>query len=180
MTIDRALCVLIERSELAFVADFFEVARSRFPRPHQARLAIAGGMAYFVAPDLPMNKAACLGIDRDVSDADIDRLTAFYTQRDAPARIVVSEISDPTLAPRLEARGYRPMHDQYGLIGELRDMDGYYDERVRPSRDIRAWALAATEAWTGVDPSAPDAHLVGECLGYAPVRSRWRSCSKGR
>jgi len=167
MTIDRTLCVHIERSELAFVADFFEVARSRFPHPHQAQLAIAGGTAYFFAPDLPMNKAACLGIDRDVSDADIDALTAFYSERGAPARIVVANFADPTLARRLEARGYRPTHDQHGLIGELRDMDGAYDERARPSRDIRAWALAATEAWTGVDPSDPDAHLVGEALGYA-------------
>ena len=169
MVIDRALCVLAERSELAFVADFFAVARSRFPDPRQAQLSIAGGTAYFFAPDVPMNKAACLGIDRDVTDADIDALTAFYVERGAPARVVVADLSDPTLAPRLEERGYRSVADQHGLIGDVRAMDGAYDERVRPAHDLRAWAVAATEAWPGADPRAPDAHVVGECLGYAAV-----------
>jgi ribosomal protein S18 acetylase RimI-like enzyme len=167
MTMDRALCVLAERSELAFVADFYAVARNRFPDPRQAELEIAGGTAYFFSPDVPMNKAACLGIDRAVTDADIEALTAFYVERNAPPRIVVSELSDPTLAPRLEERGYRAIQDQQGLVGDLRKMEGAYDERVRPARDLRAWALAATEAWPDVDPTAPDAHIVGECLGYA-------------
>jgi ribosomal protein S18 acetylase RimI-like enzyme len=169
MTIDRALRVLIERSELAFVADFFEVARSRFPHPHQAQLSVAGGSAYFFAPDVPMNKAACLGIDRDVSDADIDELTAFYAERGSPARVVVADFADPTLARRLEARGYRPIEHRQALIGDLGELDGAYDGLVRPTRDLRAWAMAATEAWPDADAGAPDAHLVGECLGYAPV-----------
>jgi len=169
MTIDRALCVLIERSELAFAADFFEVARSRFPHPHQAQLSIAGGTAYFFAPDVPMNKAACLGIDGDVSDADLDALTAFYTEREAPARVVVADFADPTLPARLEKRGYRAVDRRQALIGDLRELAGAYDERVRPAADILAWAIAATEAWPEADPSDPDAHLVGACLGYAPV-----------
>ena len=169
MTIDRAFCALIERSELAFVAEFFEVARSRFPHPYQAQLSIAGGSAYFFAPDVPMNKAACLGIDRDVTDADLDALTAFYAERDVPARVVVAEFSDPTVSARLEERGYRPTEHRQALIGDLRELDGAYDERVRTARDLRAWAIAATEAWPEADPSDPDPQLVGECLGYAPV-----------
>ncbi len=163
MNIDRALCELIERAEDENVAREYRVGQRIVPNVRQACVPIAGGAARYFAPDLKMNKAMCLGMDCNVSGDDIEMLTSFYREREAPARVVVSDLSDPTFVGRLENRGYRAVQAQHALAGELGTMQGALDPRVRVATDLEAWGSAAEEIQNSSDPTI--ARVTGELLG---------------
>jgi hypothetical protein len=158
-----ALCEEAERAEHLGIAQQFLAARRVVPNDRQAERMIAGGVARFFAAGLPMNKAVSLGMDGPVGDDAVERLTAFYRERDAPARTVASEMADASLGERLQANGYRAVQPQHVLIGDLREMYGALDPRVRVAADLVAWGSAAEEIRNG--PFEAFAAVTGELMG---------------
>jgi hypothetical protein len=78
------------------------------PTAKVAVAPFAGGRAVFAGLGSPMSEAKGLGLHGPVSDAELDRLTCFYLERGAAARVVVCPVADPSLVDGLWLRGYRP------------------------------------------------------------------------
>lgn len=116
-----------------------------------------------------MNEAGCLGIDAPVTDDDVERITAFFVERDVPARAMVSALSDLSLPQRLAAHGYVPIENQNVLVGDLRQLEGAFDPRIRVAADANAWGRAAAEAYAGGEPVEAGGHLVGELIASVPT-----------
>jgi len=145
------LIVLAERAEHEATGQQYRNACELLPDPAQAEISVGGGSARYFGSRLPVSNKAVGLTDAVISDGDLERLTAFYHERGAPARTVASERSDPTIAARLEAAGYRVAERQHGLIGELHGLAGAYDSRVRIAIDLDAWASVAAGSWLDAD-----------------------------
>ena len=87
-----------------------EAANARFctaSPPDAAFLEIAGGCAIFVGVDSPLTQAVGLGLNGPVSEAEVDRLEAFFRCRGADVSIDFCPMADPGLLAILGRRGYR-------------------------------------------------------------------------
>lgn len=68
---------------------------------------IGGGIALFAGPDSPVTQAIGVGLNGEVTDADLDRLTEFFISRGAPAAAEICPLVDMKLYERLAKRGYQ-------------------------------------------------------------------------
>ncbi len=67
---------------------------------------LAGGFLCYTAPGSWSNQGFGLAMDGPVTQAQLDRVVDFYTERGCPARLEVSPYAHPTLLAGLAARGF--------------------------------------------------------------------------
>ncbi len=70
-------------------------------------IEVAGGVAPRSTPGSWMNRAEGLGMTGPVSDDEIRRVVAWYSERGLPCRIKVCPYADEGLVPRLVEQGFR-------------------------------------------------------------------------
>jgi hypothetical protein len=78
-----------------------------YPNLGAETLPVAGGYAMYAGPDSPLTQAIGLGMNGPVSPAEVERMEAFYRERDTDAHIEVCALADPTLHAILADRDYR-------------------------------------------------------------------------
>jgi hypothetical protein len=108
----RTLCDLdlarrLEETE-SFASEVFafHFARRR-PDVGVAVEPLARGRAVFAGPGSPLTEAKAIALHGPVTEADLDRLEAFYFGRREPCRVFVCPMADPSLFEGLGRRGYR-------------------------------------------------------------------------
>ncbi len=89
--------------------------------------ALAGGWLSFDAPGSWANQACGLAMGRPISDAELDRLVAFYGERKVEPRVEVAPFADETLVRGLAARGF-----------VLRSFEEVYYRQLGLGEDLRA------------------------------------------
>jgi GNAT superfamily N-acetyltransferase len=112
---DAALARRIEGVVARMGADCARALARLRPDSGATAMAIAGGIAAFAGAGSPLTQAQGLGLDAPVSDADLERIEAFYFERDSPAQVVACPHADLSLAAGLAARGYRPTEFENAL-----------------------------------------------------------------
>jgi GNAT superfamily N-acetyltransferase len=107
MLCDLDLARRLEETE-SFASEAFarEFSRRR-PEVGVAVEPLAGGRAVFAGPGSPLTEAKAMGLHGPVTEADLDRLEAFYFGRGEPCRVFVCPMADPSLVEGLGRRGYR-------------------------------------------------------------------------
>jgi len=66
----------------------------------------AGGFAIYCGPSSPLTQAVALGLDGATTDAELDRLEAFYRDRNEPVRAEMCPLADGKLFARFGRDGY--------------------------------------------------------------------------
>ncbi|HEY6508575.1 MAG TPA: GNAT family N-acetyltransferase [Vicinamibacterales bacterium] len=97
-----ALARRIDRAEIDFCA---LAARAGLPGGASS-LSAGGGRALCGRPGSPFNKVLGLGLDVEVSEADLDAIDEFYDAHEVPAQIELCPLAVSGLSSRLAARGY--------------------------------------------------------------------------
>jgi hypothetical protein len=67
---------------------------------------LADGWMVFDAPGSPVNKICGIGLDRPLTDEELDELVAFFTKRGAEPKVELSPFSSPALLEGLARRGF--------------------------------------------------------------------------
>ncbi len=88
---------------------------------------LAGGWMCFGGDGSWANQACGLGLSGPVSEADIDRLIAFYTSRNTEPQIEVSPFADETLIAELARRGF-----------QLREFENVLARELKPKENLQA------------------------------------------
>jgi GNAT superfamily N-acetyltransferase len=70
-------------------------------------LRVAGGRALYLGPRSPFSAAVGVGLDGMVGLMDLDRIEELLGQGGGAVRIELNPFSEPSLAAKLGARGYR-------------------------------------------------------------------------
>src|SRR6185295_13986692 len=100
---------------------------------------VAGGHASFGGVDSPVTQAFGLGLDGPVTEADMERMEAFYRSHRSAVNIETCPLADPSLLTTLNERGYRPIEYSNVFARELTTDDARLwpvpigDVRVRRS-----------------------------------------------
>jgi GNAT superfamily N-acetyltransferase len=107
MLADLDLARRLEEAE-SFASEAFarDYARRR-PEGGAAVEPLAGGRAVFAGPGSPLSEAKAMGLHGPVTEADLDRLEAFYFARREPCRVFICPLADASLIDGLGRRGYR-------------------------------------------------------------------------
>ena len=145
----RELAALIESSECRLLRSFFEAAKRLRPESGFECLEIDGaGFAAFLGTASPLSHAMLAPFDTAVPRADLERLTCFFHDRGAPARISINPLSDPSLERELAGFGYVPCVRNNVLVLDATQSEARRDDRITEERDARAWGLASARGFT--------------------------------
>lgn len=139
---------------------------------------IGGGIAMFAGVDSPVTQAIGFGLNGEVSDADLDRLTDFFHSRGAAAAAEVCPFVDMKLYERLAARGYQLLEVSNVLIIDLADLPSSatagdpptgVTTRVAAPHELRLWTTTVAQGFADTFPVTPQ--LLDVMEGFAHRRS---------
>jgi len=82
-------------------------------------LPVAGGAAVYCGPGSPMTKVIGLGLERPLTDADLDAIEHAYAPFDERPGVEIATLADLASVRLLEARGYRVQRIELVLGAEL-------------------------------------------------------------
>ena len=104
--VDKALARRFESAEEIPQVHHARVFQTLHPEIGAAEEEICGGHMIFAGVGSPVGRVTGMGFDAPVTEADLDRIEAFYRQHGAPSQIDVCPLTDPALLAMLRERGY--------------------------------------------------------------------------
>jgi GNAT superfamily N-acetyltransferase len=174
--VDKNLSQLLERTEARANADFVETRRRLDPDCGSEWTDIDGTYAMYDGAESPLTQTFGLGMFVDADEAILDRIEAFFSNRNAPVMHEVSPIAEPGHLSLLGGRGYRPVELSTVLFRELDHDDPIPspDGRIITTRIVSkdeadAWAETSANGWSSVG-----AELAAFVLEFGRVAAQCR------
>jgi hypothetical protein len=106
---DKNLAQKLERTEARSNADFVETRAAMFPESGAEWTQVGGVYAMFDGVESPLTQTFGLGMFDEITDAEMERLEAFFQKHDAPVFHEVSPLAGWSLVELLNRRGYQPI-----------------------------------------------------------------------
>jgi hypothetical protein len=152
---DLSLARRLEGAEGRSNANFVEARAGLFPESEAEWIEVAGAYAMFDGIGSPVTQTFGLGLFDPVTPDDMEKLEAFFQQRDAHVHHEVSPLAGAPLLALLNERGYQPIEltsVMYRPIGPGVQLASPRSEKVK-SRLIRdgeedLWAQVAAKGWS--------------------------------
>jgi GNAT superfamily N-acetyltransferase len=142
----RPLAALIEASETVLLHAFLEAASALAPERLFDCAEICGGLAAFMGVNSPLSQTTGVAFSSALDDGAIDRVTRFYHEHGATARVWANPLADQSLEPALARYGYLPRARNNVLALDVTAARAQRDPRVIVETDPRAWGHAS---WQG-------------------------------
>lgn len=165
---DSLLAEQIELAAAAQLREFAVTARAVRPDSDASVLLVAGGVAAYFGPDMPMNDASGLGMGPRVTTPDMQLLISFFRDRGSQPRLSACPLAHRSLHEMLVA--HRWVLDGYEnvLIRELSDVgeattDGVVEIRQALTDEQKEqWALVAASGFSA--PLSPLSEQVATAM----------------
>lgn len=156
---DPLLARRLEEAESAAAAEAAETLRRLDPQADAEVLEVAGGIAVYLAPGMPLNRAVGLGMGRPVSAAEIAAVEEFYRRHGVVPRIDLCPLADRSLQEGLGPRGYaiaRVFNTHVRAVAPSEAVPAIPDVRVREAGPDEAelWAQTVARGFLGRDDAA--------------------------
>jgi hypothetical protein len=137
-------------------ASFVDARRALYSASDAAWTEDDGAIALFDGPESPVTQVFCLGLFQPVSDEQLDRIEAFFRERQAPIAHDVCPLAGVPTASLLASRTYRPVEFSSVLYLPLTGVPDTSRSQV-PVRRIGAsqaelWAQTAAAGWGDIIP----------------------------
>lgn len=150
---DLKLSRRLERAEGRGNVDFVEARAEVSPESGACWIDVAGTYAMFDGVESPLTQTFGLGLFETTSNADLERIEEFFTERGAPVFHEVSPLADPTTFPLLNERGYEPFEFTSVMFRPLRTgaearRDSGVSVRMAGPDEHELWAQTATRGWS--------------------------------
>ncbi len=154
MIIDRSLALACELGERNGIRRCLEAGQRNFPELGIEIRELAGGILGFSGIGGALSQATAIGVNADVSQSDVNQITAFFREHRCTPRVEISPLNNPELAPLLARAGYTPVKHENMLVADLNLLEGGRDARIASMRDAREWAQASARGFC--DGAEPD------------------------
>ena len=151
---DRNLAQKLERTEARSNVDFVKTRAEMFPSSGAEWMEAAGAYAMFDGIESPLTQTFGLGVFDEVTNADLDKIEAFFKERNAPVLHEVSPLVDASLVELLNERGYQPF--EYTSV-MFRPMTGEINlgvpinpkikTRIIETGEEKLWARTSANGW---------------------------------
>ena len=170
-------CRRLERAEGGANAACVDARRDVHPHVGAAWIEIGGVYAMFDGVASPLTQTFGLGIFDRIRDAELDRLEAFFSERNAPTFHEVSAFAPPEMLNLLSIRGYAPIEASTVLVLPTTDLpqadDGPVTVREAREAESGLWTGVAAHGWSS--ESAQLGTFI-EDLGAVMTRARGVHC----
>lgn len=130
----RALAVRAERAQAELNRAACEsIARSN-PASGASALEIGGGVAIFAGTGSPLTQALCMGLDRPLTEAELDAIEAHLGRGGGAVQYELCAMAAPELFAALGKRGY--VIREFQFVWQ-RPLDGAIDPQVPAGIEVR-------------------------------------------
>lgn len=151
---DKTLSQKLERTEARANVDFVEARAKMFPASGATWIEVAGTYAMFDTAESPLTQTFGLGLFEEATHDDLERIEAFFKERDAPVLHEVSPMADLSLLALLSERGYQLM-DLSSVLYQSIERENTLDLVVNPriktkaieAREEKLWAQISATGW---------------------------------
>jgi ribosomal protein S18 acetylase RimI-like enzyme len=103
---DAALARRLERAEAQRLAAYGYGYARLHPGSRAEVLKVGGGVACFGEPGLYINRAAGLGLESPLTEAELQQVEDFYRRHEVPSRVELCPLAHPSMMELLGRRGY--------------------------------------------------------------------------
>ena len=169
---DKTLSQKIERTEARSNADFVESRAKLFPESGADWIEIAGVYAMFDAVDSPTTQTFGLGLFNEITDVEMDKIEAFFKERNAPVFHEVSPLADPAIFPLLNQRGYQPIEFTNVMYQEIASSNSFVPPqnsqiktRIIDKNEVDLFAETSTKGWLDEMPEYAEKMLEFSRIG---------------
>ena len=135
-------------------------------------IEVAGGRAFFTGVDSPVTKAEGLGMNGPVTEADLDRVEAFFAERGAASRVTVCPYADKSLPTLLGARGYRIVEMEQVFVRPLAASESFdaprVDVAIVEGRERDLWGRTIAQGFAEKDDPEPEHLRIMELFARTP------------
>ena len=104
--VDKALARRLESCEEMPQVMYARVFQKTRPEIGAAEEKICGGHMIFAGLGSPIGRATGVGLDREITAEDVDRIEAFYRKRNAPSQLDLTPLHGPEVFEMFKERGY--------------------------------------------------------------------------
>ena len=177
---DRNLSQRLERTEARSNAAFVEARAKLSPEIGAQWIEVAGAYAMFDGVGSPCTQTFGLGVFAEASPADLEQLESFFHGHKASVCHEISPMTDATLLPLLNERGYQPI-DLSSVLFQSIDGGNSLAQSVNPNITTRIievgeehlWAQTAAAGWAPEGGEIADfilgfGHVSAHCEGGFP------------
>ena len=181
MFADLNLSQRLEHAEGLAGSTFAEARARNRPASGACWTEIAGARCIFDGASSPATQTFGLGLFEPVTPEALDRIEAFFKERNAPVFHEVSPLADPSALELLNEHGYKPFEFTSILVQELHP-DPPEPSLICPVRPVgedeaNHWAALSARGWNqGLDlagmfedMAAMQSELFGTVALYAEV-----------
>ena len=177
---DLSLARRLEATEAFSCLDTAAIVGRLHPEIGAATERIASGAVAFTGIGSPISEARGLGMNGPVTEADMDRLEAFYRSRGDAVRIEVCPLADASLHQLLAARGYRLLEFSNMLARPLDPAGAPLPSTPAPARggittrraepcESRLWSETVAHCFAEHMPVTPELVDVVGCCTHSPI-----------
>jgi GNAT superfamily N-acetyltransferase len=161
---DRNLAQKLERTEASANRAFVEARAALEPESGATWTEVAGAYAMFDgSAESPLTQTFGLGVFEDATHDDLEKLEAFFRERNAPVSHEISPMADASLLNLLGERGYQPIELTSVLYRAL-ETESEFDLRLNPNIKTRIiepgeeklWAQTSASGWSTEAPGLKD------------------------
>ena len=163
MILTKALDEALQHYEIAGIRSAVATVARLYSEVQASSIELRGGFVAFTGVDSPFSYAVGVGALAPVNDTDIRTITQFYESRGAAAQVLVTPLSDPSLARGLAAAGYAPHEYQNVLLCDQL-AGSSLDDRIAIAADLKQWACASAQAFLDVAALNPGDERVAIVL----------------
>ncbi|CAN5264791.1 hypothetical protein BH10ACI1_BH10ACI1_14460 [soil metagenome] len=151
---DKNLSQKLERTEAQANASFVETRQEFSPETNAEWIEVAGAYAMFDGVESPLTQTFGLGVFDEITNAELDKLEAFFKKHDAPVFHEVSPMADISLMALLNERGYQPIELTNVMFQEIDDennlnpaINPQITTRIIEKGEEKLWAQTSTSGW---------------------------------
>lgn len=149
---DRVLAQRLERAEAESNRRFVEARARVAPESQAVWMTDGGAYAMFDGVESPLTQTFGLGMFEPVTDAQVERIEAFFDERGAATFHEVSPLADPSALAVLIGRGYAPFEFTNVLYqpvsGSVPPISPGFQVRLAEASEQEAWARASAAGWS--------------------------------
>lgn len=151
---DKTLSQKLERTEARSNASFVEARAKKSPEIGAEWIEVAGTYAMFDGNESPLTQTFGLGVFEEITNAELDKLEAFFKKHDAPVFHEVSPLANPSLISLLNERNYQPIELTSVLFQEIESatslnlpINPNIKTRIIEKGEEKLWAQTSANGW---------------------------------
>ncbi len=177
---NKELSQKLERTEARANAAFVEARAKTSPEANVEWIEVAGIYAMFDGAESPLTQTFGLGVFGEITDAELDKLEAFFKKHNAPVFHEVSPMSDSSLIGLLNERGYQPLELTNVMFQEIGaeklpklPLNQEITTRIINEGEEKLWAKISAGGWSSEMEGLADfmfefGQVSAKCVGGYP------------